>query len=228
MGFAMVSRNVGTILITVRETIVAILTHFLNVTNIPCHRIIPLFRVVQTMTKLIRIINRICRNNPVFFIGGFFLTGLCLGTQLFSGSPEQHPVGITTQNQPMEQPTENNAHQNMEKEQAPLLGQGVMFFDMENQLVRKVDSFVFVPPTPMDFDPSEFAGTEPKRLRFRIPDFVPQNVQVSMTQPGVGINDTIMAMAEQANETFNNRTNAAANTSAIPAMSIANRHISVY
>jgi hypothetical protein len=175
------------------------------------------------MTKFIKIINRICRNNPVFFIGGFFLTVFCLGTQSSSDSPEQHPVGIISQNPPVEQPTgfnahQYNAHQNMEKEQAPLLGQGVMFFDMENQLVRKVDSFVFVPPTPTDFDPSEFAGTEPKRLRFRIPDFVPQNVQVSMTQPGVGINDTIMMMAEQANETFNNRTNTTVIVSAISAM----------
>jgi len=121
------------------------------------------------MTKLFKIINRICRKHPVLLIGGLCLTGLCFGTQSFSENMEQ----------------QNNI--------APLYGQGVMFFDEENQVVRKADAFVFDPSNPTSFDNlCEYSGTEPKRLQHRMPDIA---------------DTTIMTMVEQANATFNQGAN---------------------
>jgi len=141
------------------------------------------------MTELFEIINRICRKHPVLFIIGFCLTGLCFGTQLFSETVEQHQSNITSQPQFV-----------VDGSDAPLYGRGVTFFDEENQVVQKVDTFVFDPSNPTNFENQ--LSTEPKKLQFRI--------------PVIDGNTTIMMMAEQANATFNKSTNEAASETFYP------------
>ena len=159
------------------------------------------------MTKLFEIISRICRQHPVLFIGGFCLTGLSFGTQLFSGTVEQRQGDTVPPHALVGHAESSNAN-------VPLYGRDVMFFDRENQVVRKVGAFAFDPSNPTSFDktgfddPCEHPGMEPKRLQFRMPGVVAENVQPSMTQPALAQPDmagnrTIMLMAEQANSTFN-------------------------
>ena len=146
------------------------------------------------MTKLCEIINRLCRKRSVLFIGGFCLTtGLYFGTQLFSGTVEQ----------------QSNI--------APLYGQGVMFFDEENQVVRKVDAFVFDPSNPTSFDDlCEYPGTEPKKLQYRMPNALGENVRPTIMQPDIAGNSAIMMMVEQANAAFNPSANETASGTSYP------------
>jgi len=77
--------------------------------------------------------------------------------------------------------------------EVPLYGQGVMFFDQDNRVVRKADMFVFDPAHPANFDNQcEYSETEPKKLRYRMPD--------------IAGNDAIMKMVEQANAAFHQNT----------------------
>ena len=185
------------------------------------------------MTKLFEIINRICRKQSALFIGGICLTGLCFGTQLFSETAEQHQCNITPQYQcagyGAELPGEN----------VPLYGQGVMFFDRENQVVRKTDAFVFGPSNPTSFDNQPCfdnlwgaLGTEPKKLQFYMPGViaagvVADRVQPSVPQPALVGNSSLMMMAEQANATFNQGTNEADTsvTSAFPAVLVSGEYL---
>jgi len=162
------------------------------------------------MTKLIEIISRFCRKHSALFIGGFFLTGLCFDTQLFSEIIEHYQANIAPQHQ-----LAGNAE--LSDPTAPLYGQGVMFFDEENQVVRKVDVFAFDPSRPTSFDnPCESSESEPKKLQFRMPCIVTENTQQPPAQSGIVVNSCIMMMAEQANAAFHQGANETASGSYYP------------
>ncbi len=124
------------------------------------------------MSKIFEIINRICRKYPLYLLGGFCLTGLCFGAELFSGTLDRNPSANVQQLNIIGSDAE------MTSGKQPLRGQGVMFFDQENQVVRKVDTFVCDANNPVGFGENQTpTAQEPKRLHFRLPDSVTQNMQ---------------------------------------------------
>jgi len=89
------------------------------------------------MSNVFEIIHRLFQKHPLFLIGGFCLTGFCYGAEFVPGTTAYHP----SQGFPQYQTVSSNTV--MFGEQQPLQGSGVMFFDQNNQLVRKVDAFTF-------------------------------------------------------------------------------------
>lgn len=114
------------------------------------------------MSKLFEIINRICRRHATVFVGGFCLTGLCFGMEFLSGTNE----GRLSENR-LRQVSIVDGDETTGYDR-PLYGQGVMFFDHENQCVRKVDAFTFAPSqSEMMNDEFDIPAAEPKKLQFR-------------------------------------------------------------
>ncbi|MCL2120171.1 MAG: hypothetical protein FWH27_17285, partial [Planctomycetaceae bacterium] len=169
------------------------------------------------MSTLIEIINRICRKYPRYVVGGFCLTGLCFGAEFFTGTFDRQYPGTGSESRCDGYVTDGfDAYESeFRQEQAPLCGHGVTFFDEENQLVRKVDSFTFDPSNPAGFEyQTELLWTEPepKRLQFRFPGFASQDAQ---PQELLQDKDTA-AMMVQASETPCNTTSGETITSAFP------------
>ncbi|MCL2622756.1 MAG: hypothetical protein FWD31_03725 [Planctomycetaceae bacterium] len=119
------------------------------------------------MTNVFKIINWICRKYPGYVFGGFCLTGLCFGGELFTDTFDRHIANVDVHYGFAAYDAE------FREGQSPLCGHGVMFFDQENRVVNKVDSFLFDPSSPAGIgNPRERQEQEPKRLQFRFPDFV--------------------------------------------------------
>ena len=145
---------------------------------IPEYGINQLFGVTRTMRNVIKITNRLCRNLLVFSIVGLCLTGFCFGSMPVLGTIDQlQQVELDT---------------TFYDETTPLFGHGVMFHDQENQVICKVDAFVFDSSNPTCCkNQCEFWGTEPKRLQYQMP------VSASQTNetPNIGTKVTVIPIA---------------------------------
>ena len=133
-------------------------------------------------------------------IGGFCLSGLCFGTDIFTGSFDRQPYNIGCDSGFAKYEADGFATYAAEFRdgQSPLCGQGVMFYEQENRLVRKVDSFTFDPSQPTGLHSGiESLDTEPKKLQFRLPDFVLQNGQPSESLQGNDGNDLMMVQVSE-------------------------------